>query len=108
MPKTVAVGVVTSDRAVKTRRVEVARLVKHPKYKKYVRRRTICHVHDENNDSKMGDTVEIVECRPRSKSKRWELVRVVQASRAVDLAALRAASKAEDATGETPEPEKSE
>ncbi|MFP6611501.1 MAG: 30S ribosomal protein S17 [Pirellulales bacterium] len=108
MPKTVAVGVVTSDRAVKTRRVEVARLVKHPKYKKYVRRRTICHVHDENNDSKMGDTVEIVECRPRSKSKRWELVRVVQASRAVDLAALRAASKPEEATGETPEPEKNE
>jgi small subunit ribosomal protein S17 len=102
MPKSVAVGVVTSDRAAKTRRVEVARLVKHPKYKKYVRRRTVCHVHDENNDSKMGDTVEIVECRPRSKMKRWELVRVVQASRAVDLAALRAASKAEEAADETP------
>jgi small subunit ribosomal protein S17 len=93
MPKKVAIGIVTSDRASKTRRVELPRLVKHPKYKKYLRRRTVCNVHDENEEAKLGDTVEIVESRPRSKTKRWELVRVVARSRAVDLAALRAAAK---------------
>ena len=94
MPKKTAIGVVTSDKPTQTRRVEMPRLVKHPKYKKYLRRRTVCHVHDENEQSHVGDTVEIVECRPRSKTKRWELVRVVSKSRIVDLAAMRAAAKA--------------
>src|SRR5688572_2419455 len=71
------VGVVTSDKMDKTRRVEIPRLVKHPTYGKYIRRRTICHVHDEKNESKMGDTVEIVESRPYSKTKHWRLIRVV-------------------------------
>jgi small subunit ribosomal protein S17 len=93
MPKKVSIGVVTSDKQSKTRRVEVPRLVKHPKYKKYLRRRTVCQVHDEAETSKMGDTVEIIECRPQSKNKRWELVRVVTESHAVDLAAMRAAAK---------------
>lgn len=70
-------GVVTSDKMDKTRRVEIPRLVKHPRYSKFIKRRTICHVHDENNESKTGDTVEIVESRPYSKSKHWRLVRVV-------------------------------
>lgn len=95
MPKKVAVGVVTSDKGAKTRRVEIARLFRHPKYGKYLRRRTVCHVHDENNDSQRGDTVEIIECRPKSKMKRWELVRVVEKGRLIDLAAMRAAAKAE-------------
>jgi small subunit ribosomal protein S17 len=72
-----AVGVVTSDKMNKTRRVEIARLVKHPRYGKYIRRRTICKVHDEQNASKSGDTVEIMESRPISKTKHWFLVRVV-------------------------------
>lgn len=72
------VGVVTSDRNSKTRRVDVKRLYQHPTYKKIVRGRTICYVHDENNTSKVGDTVEIAECRPMSRTKRWELVRVVK------------------------------
>src|SRR5260370_15432845 len=72
-------GVVTSDKMDKTRRVEIPRLVKHATYGKYIRRRTICHVHDENNESKMGDTVEIVESRPYSKTKHWRLIRVVRA-----------------------------
>ncbi len=72
-----AVGVVTSDKMNKTRRVEIPRLVKHPRYGKYIRRRTICHVHDENNESRAGDTVEIMETRPLSKTKHWRLVRVV-------------------------------
>lgn len=94
MPKRVVVGVVTSDKMDKTRRVEVPRLVKHPKYKKYIRRKTVCFVHDEENASGRGDTVEIIECRPRSKKKRWELVRVIEKSREVDIAALRAAQRA--------------
>ncbi len=73
----VVVGVVTSDKMNKTRRVEVPRLVKHPRYGKYVRRRTVCHAHDERNESRAGDTVEIMETRPLSKLKHWRLVRVV-------------------------------
>jgi small subunit ribosomal protein S17 len=72
-----ATGLVTSDKMNKTRRVEVPRLVKHPRYGKYVRRRTVCHAHDENNESRAGDTVEIMESRPLSKLKHWRLVRVV-------------------------------
>src|SRR5215468_4602903 len=73
----VAVGVVTSDKMNKTRRVEIPRLVKHARYGKYIRRRTICHVHDDQNESHVGDTVEIMESRPLSKTKHWRLVRVV-------------------------------
>jgi small subunit ribosomal protein S17 len=73
----VAVGIVTSDKMNKTRRVEIPRLVKHARYGKYIRRRTICHVHDEQNESRHGDTVEIMETRPLSKTKSWRLVRVV-------------------------------
>ena len=97
MPKKVSVGVVVSDKPEKTCRVEIDRLVKHPMYGKYIRRRTICHVHDEENAATTGDKVEIIECRPRSKTKRWELVRVLEKSRLVDVAAMRAAARA-DAT----------
>ncbi|MER3414721.1 MAG: 30S ribosomal protein S17 [Gemmataceae bacterium] len=72
-----AIGIVTSDRMNKTRRVEIPRLVRHPKYNKYLRRRTVCYVHDENNESHVGDTVEIMETRPLSKLKHWRLVRIV-------------------------------
>ena len=73
----VEIGVVTSDKMQKTRRVEIPRLAKHSRYGKYIRRRTICHVHDEKNESRAGDTVEIMETRPLSKTKSWRLVRVV-------------------------------
>src|SRR5215467_11103861 len=72
-----AIGLVTSDKMNKTRRVEIPRLVKHARYGKYIRRRTICHVHDEQNESHLGDTVEIMESRPLSKTKHWRLVRVL-------------------------------
>ncbi len=98
MPKRVAIGVVTSDKAAKTRRVEIPRLVKYPTYGKYVRRKSVCLVHDENSESAKGDTVEIRECRPMSTKKRWELVRVVEKGRLIDLAAMRAAAKAEAST----------
>lgn len=93
MPKKVVIGVVTSDKMDKTRRVEMARLVKHPKYGKFIRQKTVCIVHDENNESKLGDTVEIIEAPPRSKRKRWDFVRVVAKSRLVDVAAMRVAAK---------------
>jgi small subunit ribosomal protein S17 len=73
----VKIGIVTSDKMQKTRRVEIPRLVKHERYGKYIRRRTICHVHDEQNESHKGDTVEIMETRPLSKLKHWRLIRVV-------------------------------
>ena len=93
MPKQVVIGVVTSDKMKKTRRVEVPRLVKSPKYGKYVRRRTVCYVHDENDESKVGDTVEIKESRPMSRLKRWSLVKVVTKGNIIDIAALRASAK---------------
>src|SRR3954453_20982519 len=71
-------GVVTSDKMSKTRRGGIPPLGKHPRYSKFIKRRTICHVHDEKNESKIGDTVEIVESRPYSKTKHWRLIRVVR------------------------------
>lgn len=70
-------GRVVSDKMSKTATVMVERRVKHPLYKKYIRRSTKLHVHDENNDCRMGDTVLISECRPLSKTKSWKLERVV-------------------------------
>lgn len=95
MPARVVTGVVASDKADKTRRVEINRTVRHPKYGKYVKRRTVCHVHDENNESAVGDRVEIRECRPLSRLKRWSLVRVVEKSKEVDISALRAARRSQ-------------
>ncbi|MCH2116181.1 MAG: 30S ribosomal protein S17 [Pirellulales bacterium] len=89
MPKKQVVGVVTSAKSDKSRRVEIERLVRHSKYGKYLRRRTVCHVHDETNQSNHGDVVEILEVPPRSKMKRWDLIRVVAKSQQVDLAAMR-------------------
>jgi len=89
------IGVVTSDKCQQTRRVEIPRLVRHAKYGKILRRRTVCHVHDQENQSHLGDTVEIVESRPRSRLKRWELVRIVTKSHGVDLAAMRAAARSD-------------
>ena len=89
MPKMVAVGIVTSDKMSKTRRVEIPRIVKSRKYGKYIRQKTVCHVHDENNESALGDTVEIIESRPLSKTKRWVLNRVVTKGNVIDIAALR-------------------
>ncbi|TWU29558.1 30S ribosomal protein S17 [Bythopirellula polymerisocia] len=100
MPKKQLIGVVTSDKMNKSRRVEIGRLVKHPMFGKFIHRRTVCHVHDENNESNLGDTVEIIECPPKSKLKRWDLVRVVAKNQQVDIVAMRAAAKAEQAAAE--------
>ena len=93
MPKRQLIGVVTSDKMNKSRRVEIDRLVKHKRYGKFMRRRTVCHVHDENNESHEGDTVEIIETPPKSKLKRWDLVRIVTKCQQVDIAAMRAAAE---------------
>ena len=94
MPRRILVGFVTSDKAAKTRRVEIERLVRHPSYSKIIRKKTICHVHDENNESHVGDKVEIEESRPLSKLKRWNLIRVVEKSKIVDVASLKAEQSA--------------
>jgi len=72
------IGIVTSDKMDKTRRVEVERLVPHPKYGKFLKRRTVCHAHDEGNTTHVGDIVEIMETRPLSKLKRWRITRIVR------------------------------
>ena len=93
MPKRQLVGVVKSDKMNKSRRVEIERLVQHKRYGKFMRRRTVCRVHDENNESHEGDTVEIIEAPPISKLKRWNLVRIVTKCQQVDIAAMRAAAE---------------
>src|SRR5271165_1785121 len=99
-----AIGVVMSDKMNKTRRVELPRLVKHPRYGKYIKRRTVCHVHDEQNESHVGDTVEIMETRPLSKTKSWRLTRIVAKSPMAIAAAAAAAAAATPApaAGTTP------
>jgi small subunit ribosomal protein S17 len=71
-------GTVVSDKMSKTRSVDVVRRTKHPFYEKVITKRSRFYFHDENNESKSGDTVEIMETRPLSKLKRWRLVRIVQ------------------------------
>lgn len=77
-PRGIKIGIVESDKRDKTRKVVVSFMAKHPKYGKYIRRRTVLHVHDEQNESHMGDTVEVVPCRPISKTKTWKLLRIVR------------------------------
>lgn len=86
----VVTGVVTSDKMNKTRRVEIPRMVRHPRYGKILRRKTICMVHDEGNTSHVGDFVEIVESRPLSKTKHWDLVRIITKAASTEVAAEKA------------------
>lgn len=70
-------GVVVSTKMKKTIIVEVTRLMRHPEFMKVVRRRQKYAVHDEKNDAKTGDKVQIIETSPISKTKRWKLVKVL-------------------------------
>lgn len=79
-PRTL-IGLVATSNRNKTVKVLVESTYKHPKYGKYIRKRTVCHTHDENNQAGVGDSVEIMECRPISKTKHWRLVRIVEKSR---------------------------
>ena len=76
--RSVVQGIVSSAGLDKTLSVRVERMFKHPKYKKYIRRHSKIHAHDENNEALEGDVVEVMECRPMSKSKRYRLLRVVE------------------------------
>jgi small subunit ribosomal protein S17 len=71
-------GVVISKSGNKSVKIAIDYKVRHPKYGKYIRRRTKIGVHDEHNQSGVGDVIEIAECRPRSKTKNWRLVKVVK------------------------------
>ena len=71
-------GKVVSDKMEKTVVVVIERLVKHPVYKRYVRKRSRFKVHDEKNECKEGDTIRFMETRPLSKEKRWRFVEFVE------------------------------
>src|SRR3982751_6454342 len=92
-------GVVASDKGNKTIKVVVEYQTRHPKYGKFLKRRTVLHAHDEKNEAKEGDTVEIAECRPLSRTKHHRLLRVVERApeRAVQVSAE------EVMTGKAPE-----
>jgi small subunit ribosomal protein S17 len=77
----VRTGVVVSDARDKTVTVEVTDSIRHAKYSKVVRRRKRLHAHDENNDAHLGDTVQVMETRPISKSKRWRVTEIVERAR---------------------------
>jgi len=82
------IGVVVSDKVNKTRKVVFEYLARHSKYNKYVKRQTVLHVHDEKNESRTGDHVEVMSCRPISKSKTWRLVRIVVKGTQIDTSIL--------------------
>ena len=74
------VGIVESDARDKSRKVVINFSMRHPKYGKFIRRRTVLQVHDEANESRKGDRVEVAECRPISKTKSWTLIRVIESN----------------------------
>ncbi|HWO42194.1 MAG TPA: 30S ribosomal protein S17 [Candidatus Eisenbacteria bacterium] len=90
------VGVVVSDRMQKTVVVSVERTVMHPKYKKYLRRRTRVKAHDEKNQCRVGDRVVIVECRPLSRDKRWRVRQILERAKTQEPA-IPPESEAEEA-----------
>ncbi|XBC43255.1 MAG: 30S ribosomal protein S17 [Buchnera aphidicola (Meitanaphis flavogallis)] len=73
-------GCVISNKMQKSSVVSVERVIKHPLYKKFIKRTTKLHIHDDKNECSLGDVVEIRECRPISKTKSWMLVRIVKKS----------------------------
>src|SRR3954452_20480549 len=92
-------GVVASDKSNKTIKLVVEYQTRHPKYGKFLKRRTVLHAHDEKNEAKEGDTVEIAECRPLSRTKHHRLLRIVE--RAPEKAVQ--VSAEEVMTGKAPE-----
>ncbi len=72
------IGIVSSDKMMKTITVAVERKIKHPIYGKFLKKTTKFHVHDEQNTAGTGDTVRIMESRPLSKTKRWRLVEIIE------------------------------
>jgi small subunit ribosomal protein S17 len=75
------IGVVTSDARDRTITIQVTESKRHMRYDKVVPSRSRLHVHDENNEAKLGDIVRVAETRPLSKTKRWRLVEIVERAR---------------------------
>jgi len=73
-------GTVTSRMGDKSVKVTIPFKIPHPRYLKVINRKTVVHVHDEKNETKIGDLVEIMETRPLSRLKRWRVVKVVHAA----------------------------
>ena len=82
------VGFVTSRSGDKSIKVTVPFKVPHPRYQKVINRKTVVHVHDEKNETHLGDKVEIMETRPISRLKRWRVVKVLERAVTVDAAAV--------------------
>lgn len=80
------IGFVTSRSGDKSIKVTVPYKIPHPLYRKVINRKTVVHVHDEKNETKIGDKVEIMETRPISRLKRWRVVKVLEAAVAADVA----------------------
>jgi small subunit ribosomal protein S17 len=78
-------GVVVSGRMQKTVVVSLERTVMHPKYQKYLKRRTRIKAHDEKNECRVGDRVLIVECRPLSRDKRWRVSKILERAKTVEI-----------------------
>lgn len=101
-PLRTIIGLVASDKGDKSIKVVVNFQTKHDKYGKFLKRRTSYHAHDEKNEAREGDRVEIAECRPMSKTKHHRLVRVVEKAPEEKLVQL---SAEEVMTGKAPEPQ---
>ena len=82
------IGNVTSRSGDKSIKVTVPFKVPHPRYKKVINRKTVVHVHDEANDTKLGDKVEIMETRPISRLKRWRVIKVIERAVTADVVAV--------------------
>ncbi|MCS5586060.1 MAG: 30S ribosomal protein S17 [Gammaproteobacteria bacterium] len=80
----ILMGTVVSAGRDKTIAVKIERKVRHPIYKKYIKRSTKVHAHDEKNECGLGDTVRVVEAKPFSKTKHWALLEVVEKSVSID------------------------
>lgn len=96
MPRRILEGEVVSNKANKTVTVLVERKYMHPVYKKYIRKTDKYAAHDEHNQFNIGDTVQIEECRPISKSKRWNVI--TESANAKQVVRARAAGEAEGVT----------
>ncbi len=90
------IGIVTSRTGDKSVKVTIPYKIPHPRYKKVINRKTIVHVHDEKNETHIGDKVEIMETRPLSRLKRFRVLRVVTLSADVEVAAARVAAETKD------------
>jgi small subunit ribosomal protein S17 len=82
------IGFVSSKMGDKSVKVTVPYKTPHPLYHKVINRKTVLHVHDEKNEAKMGDKIEVMETRPISRLKRWRVIRVVEAAVGLDVTAV--------------------